>query len=232
MKPKLSKQIASTLSACRKMRLNDGSPAFDQQLLKQARWHLERAEHDCRTWDESGANQGGFFLQHLREGLADTNAALRLYAFLTFPADGRKMRKINKAFKESETEGMAAFYLHHMREMIRDRYPANIALKSIPSAFIRARHEAGDVHFFEQLGSELEMIRTQPRRYERGIEEWLRRVWVTLCLWRYDTAKEAWPILKQAVIAGGMLTEMQHLEEGGGWGQFVKAWRNLRARRR
>lgn len=232
MKPKLSKHIASTLAACRKKRLADGAPAFDKVLLEQARWHLERAERDCQTLDEKEKDQDGYFVRHLHEGLADTNAVSSLHAYLTFPPDGRKARTINMAFGKSEAEGRAAFYLHHMREMIRDRYPADSALKAIPSAFIRERHKAGDVHFFELLGSELGMIRTKPRKYQRSIEEWLRRIWLTFCLWRYDTVEDPWPLIKRAALAGGMAAEIKPLESERGWGQFVKAWRNLRTRRR
>lgn len=222
MKKASSSQIQRALRKCAKA-------GFSKRRMEEARHLLEMAEGDCKRLDENDTPPGNFFLSNFYAGLNEPQAVSRIYGFLTISIDGRSKLALNKARKAGEAEAYAAHYIAHMRELVRDRWPVELALTSIPAEFIQERFKAGDAHFFEMLGKELEKMRRRPERYGRGIESWIVRAWMPLCLWRCDNAHDAWPLLRRAALANNMHDIVRQIGTPPSK-SYVRAWSNARNR--
>ena len=217
-----SLEIKRVLARCAKA-------GFSQRRMEEAKYILEKAEGDCLRLDESETPPGNFFVKNFHAGLAEDNAVRLIHGFLDVPMDGRSRRMFARAKRDGEVAANVANFMHHLKELVRDRWPIEIALKSIPAKFVQERLTAGDAAFFEKLGRELEMMRRHPERSLRGYESWIVRAWLPLWLWRFDRADEAWPLLRRAAEANGM-QELARTIGSPPSRQFVRAWSNARNR--
>jgi hypothetical protein len=206
-----------------------GEKAFSPSTIASTKWHLERAVRDCQVLDSMENSQDAFFLNRFLSGIQATDSIGWIHAIVVY-LDEKSHSAITKKPKMSAEEYQAALALHYFRELVRDQLSPSEALPAIASQ-IQERAESGDTEFFERLGKALAEVRLNVKKRGRGIEGWIRRAWLPLCLWQCASAEEAWQILKRAA----RLNNLEELAAGidsnaGQWRSFERAWRNLRVR--
>jgi hypothetical protein len=222
--------ILNVLKRCAKAKQSNDQEAFSSYLLGLAKWHLERAVRDCRTLDESEENKDAFFLKRFLTAMQAADSVSWIHGFVIYPMDGRAMREIKEAAKKSPEHERNALTIHHLRELVRDKFSPSDALIGI-AAEIKIGLEAGDVDLFERLGLELERMRKQPQNYGRSVEAWIRRAWLPLALWEFSGSKEAWPTLKRAAMANQLSSVAKGIEsDARQWLGFEAAWRKVKVR--
>ncbi|MDZ4288726.1 MAG: hypothetical protein U0984_12245 [Prosthecobacter sp.] len=221
-----SKKVAEILTRC-------GEAGFSERELFWAEHHLNRAEYDCNTLDESEEIPEGYFVGNFHQAMEGAPPIRVLRGYISFTQKDRGANAIRKAMAKCEAKGYTVYYLEHLRELVRDRWPVGLALKSIPAEFIAERQAEGDAAFFVQLGKELERIRATPQTFLRSFEAWILRAWIPLGIWRFKSAKQAWPLLRRAAQANAMGDTVAEIETSTTkWRQYVRAWQNARSRRR
>jgi hypothetical protein len=171
MSAEMSPQVAEMMKQCR-------AQVNSPYMLSRAENLLRTCEIDCRSLDSNDMGGGSYFLSRFHNALTWKDAAGAILNYLRIAGDGRKDRSLEKAYAASEAEGDTAYYMQHIRELVRDGWPLEKAIQSVPESFILQRHEAGDVKFFVQMGATITHIQRHPNRYQRNYESWIIRAWM------------------------------------------------------
>jgi len=208
------------------------SPQLAHLLTGSALCQMRQAVSDCRRLDDARAALGKD-LKYLPQLIFNCPGAVKgihcrsmgEYRAMTV----RKTPAFQAMAVGNESIALRKRALEVIRETIRDGWEAGDALK-LCSGWIREVAQKGDAAFFEELGVFLRKHRKDP--IERGLTEWIVRLWLTLCLWECPAdGSIAFCRFKEAARLNVFdLHNLPRLETPHFERRFTTAWKNVRAK--